>query len=172
MGVGKTTVGKLAAQKLGKTWIDTDEKIKNRIQMEISAFISLWGEQVFRDVETDLLRELSQGTNQIISLGGGTYIKVENQQLIQASGKAIYLFASYQTLASRLLPFAHTRPLISGNTESEILTRIHQLYENRLSVYQNADFLVVTDNKSISEVSYEVEEIIKNEDSNFSFTWT
>lgn len=171
MGVGKTTIGKLTAEKLGKLWIDTDEKIKNKVQMEISDFVSLKGEQAFRHLETDLLLKISQGTNQIISLGGGTFIKVENRELVQASGKAIYLFANYRTIVSRLLPFARSRPLISGNSKSEILTRIYQLYQDRLSVYQSADFRVITDQRSISEVSQDVEEIIKNEDSNFNFTW-
>ena len=95
MGAGKTTIGKELLNVLKDyTLIDMDSEIENREKMKISEIFEKYGEKHFRELETNLLKELSKNQNQIISTGGGVFEKEENRNILKETGTVFYLKAS------------------------------------------------------------------------------
>jgi len=130
-GSGKSTVGKLLNID-GFEWIDTDAEIERRCGCSIRELIETRGEAYFRDLETEVTREVSSVGGRIISTGGGTILREENVKSLKRNGKLFFLNADISRLQT-----TDSRPL--SNT-SEKLAR---LYEERLPIYkQTADVTV------------------------------
>jgi len=130
-GSGKSTVGKLLNTD-GFEWIDTDAEIERRCGCSIRELIETRGEAYFRDLETEVTREVSSVGGRIISTGGGTILREENVKSLKRNGKLFFLNADISRLQT-----TDSRPL--SNT-SEKLAR---LYEERLPIYkQTADVTV------------------------------
>ena len=91
MGAGKTTIGKLLAKHLGKTFYDTDHEIEKRTGVKVSTIFELEGEAGFRKREAAIIQELSQLNNIIMATGGGAILTEENRQLLKSNGTVIYL---------------------------------------------------------------------------------
>ncbi len=89
-GAGKTTIGKLLAEKLGKAFIDTDEEIKKRGKSP-EEIINKYGEERFREIETEVIKEISLKNNLVIATGGGAVLKEENIKALKRNGKIIFL---------------------------------------------------------------------------------
>ena len=146
-GCGKTTVINLCKEKYGKSVWDTDEYIVN-LHGNISDIFSRHGEEYFRGLETDAVREICKKDDCFISTGGGCVMRKENVKLFKDSGKIIYLKASKQTLLKRLEGDT-SRPLLAGNMEE----RLTELYNKRAAVYERvADIVVDTDGLTPEEV--------------------
>lgn len=159
MGAGKTTVGKKLAEKLHYKFQDTDEMIVSREGMSINEIFEKHGEEYFRNLETDLLKELVENNvdNVIFSVGGGLPIRKDNHTYLKKLGKVIYLYVAEATIRKRLAGDT-TRPLLRGS-EDEVKERINSLLSKRDPIYKEvADLVLETDNMSISKI---VEEIIK-----------
>lgn len=92
MGVGKTTVGVEIAKQTGRRWYDTDQMIVDRYG-KISDIFEYYGEEYFRRIETDIVKELAKKDNLVISAGGGLVLKSENNALLQENGKIVFLRA-------------------------------------------------------------------------------
>ena len=130
-GSGKSTVGKLLNID-GFEWIDTDAEVERRCGCSIRELIETRGEAYFRDLETEVTREVSSVGGRIISTGGGTILREENVKSLKRNGKLFFLNADISRLQT-----TDSRPL--SNT-SEKLAR---LYEERLPIYkQTADVTV------------------------------
>lgn len=152
MGVGKTSVGQILAQKLGRRWVDTDGLIVERYG-EIAAIFERFGEGHFRDLETEIIKELVQEDGLVISVGGGLVLKEENVALLKQNGKIVYLRASAETLAERLA-VGNNRPLLNTG---ELLPKVQGLLEERAPIYARAaDFTVDTEGKTIENVALEI----------------
>ena len=160
MGSGKTTVGVKIAEKTGRRWYDTDEVIADRYG-KISDIFEYYGEEYFRKIETNIVRELSSKDGLIISSGGGLVLKEENTKLLKKNGVIVFLRATKETLAKRL-KVDGTRPLLQAKTES-ILDRLDKLLKERTPVYESvADFTVDVDGKTPSEIADEIITAIRN----------
>ena len=96
MGTGKTVVSKLLAEQLGWSLIDTDELIVKKAGKTISQIFAEDGEVVFRQLESDVLADLQNISNQVISTGGGIILKEENRQLLKKLGRVILLEANLE----------------------------------------------------------------------------
>lgn len=142
-GCGKTTLGRLAAERLGKGFVDTDEKIVERIGMPISAFFAQNGEAAFREIETEVLREVSAQNGLVISTGGGVVKNPENIRLLKQNGKLIWL-----KRPAMLLESGNGRPLAP---DSEAAAK---LYHERLPLYTAAAEAIV-ENDSTPEIGLE-----------------
>ena len=102
MGAGKSTIGRLLANDLGLSFTDTDQEIEARCGADIAWIFDVEGEEGFRKRETDVLRDLSQQSAQIIATGGGTVMHVENRKIISATGFVVFLDAAVDTLVRRM----------------------------------------------------------------------
>ncbi|MBQ8658292.1 MAG: shikimate kinase [Clostridia bacterium] len=159
MGAGKTTIGIKIAERTGRRWYDTDGMIVDR-HGKISDIFEYYGEEYFRKLETDIVKELSQKDNLVISTGGGLVLKSENDKILQENGKIVFLRASLQTLAERL-KVDGTRPLLQTSTEN-IRDRLARLLKERSPVYESvADYIVDVDGKTPDEIADEVVSLVK-----------
>ncbi len=121
---GKTTVGRILSETLGIKVFDSDDEIKNRIGMEISDFFAKHGEKAFRDIESEVIAELSGKTGCIISTGGGAILREENIKNLKKNGRIYFLDRPLE----RLL-VTPDRPLSS---DSEALKK---RYDERYGIY-------------------------------------
>src|SRR5690606_40402950 len=96
MGVGKTTIGRLIAQKLGKVFIDLDDELELRSGASIPWIFDVEGEEGFRRREAELLREVTAGRDIVLSTGGGVVLSAENRQVLKSTGFVVFLNASVQ----------------------------------------------------------------------------
>ena len=157
MGSGKTTIGITIADRTQLRWYDTDELIVDKYG-KISDIFEYYGEAHFRKLETEIVRDLAQKDNLVISTGGGLVLKKENNELLQKNGKIIFLRAKLETLACRL-KVDGTRPLLQTSTET-LRDRLARLLQERTPVYELvADYIVDVDGKTPEEIAMEIIEI-------------
>src|SRR3954464_5808418 len=103
-GSGKSAVAQQAALRLGWDWVDADVELELRAGKSIAAIFADDGEQVFRDTETAVLRELLKRDRTLLALGGGVVLREENRRMLRAAGgMTIWLSASPETLCARIL---------------------------------------------------------------------
>ena len=154
MGAGKTTIGIKIAEISGLRWYDTDGLIVDR-HGKISDIFEYYGEAHFRKLETEIVKELAVKDGLVISTGGGLVLKKENNELLQANGKIVFLRASLETLAKRLRVDGE-RPLMRTSTEN-IRDRLARLLQERTPVYeQAADYIVDVDMKTPEQIAKEI----------------
>ena len=158
MGSGKTTVGKLASKKLGKSFIDSDHLIEERTGVRVPLIFEYEGEEGFRKRETKVLEELVTMKNIILATGGGIILEEINQKLLVKNGLVIYLKADYDLLASRLKSDL-TRPLLQG---VDIKEKLKNLLKERDPIYKSiSDYVIETKKKRATDIANEIEIIIK-----------
>ncbi len=138
MGSGKTTVGRLLAKKLKVPFIDIDEEIKLREGLDIPEIFSLKGEDYFRQLEFDILRELSRKFSQfVISTGGGLGANPKAMQYMKQNGTVIWLDADFSRIKRRILK-DFSRPLVKKLS----LQELENLYNKRRNIYSQAHIRV------------------------------
>jgi len=150
MGTGKTTVGKLLAERLGRHFIDTDELIEERQGMSIPEIFATLGEPAFRKMETDIATELGQKEGLVISTGGRLMLDPANVEALSVNGRVFCLVATPQEILSRIESDSdHHRPLLDVPNPGE---QIVELLQERKRGYQR--FLkMATDEKHPSEIT-------------------
>lgn len=150
MGCGKTSVGVKLSYRMRMAVEDTDKLIERREGRSISEIFSDDGEEYFRQLETDLLKELTEkggGSRKIYSVGGGTPVSAENRRLLRKLGTVVYLRVSPETVYGRLKNDT-SRPLLQcGNP----LERIRELMEERREAYETCADIVVDADKADME---------------------
>lgn len=145
MACGKSTVGRILADKTGIKFIDLDEYIVNSCGLSIPEIFDRFGENAFRELETIALSKIfNKETNLILSLGGGTFINEESRKLITKFSKSIYLQTDFEKIVQRLLKNTQGRPL-SKNADF--------LYKVREPIYSKADLIINTLDKSPEEIA-------------------
>lgn len=151
MGAGKTTVGVKIAEMTGRRWYDTDQMIVDR-HGNISDIFEYYGEEYFRRLESDIVKELAAKDDLVISTGGGLVLKRENGELLRENGRIVFLRASLETLVKRLKVYDN-RPLLQKDS-GVIADKLAELLRARMPVYEHvADFIVDVDGKSIEETA-------------------
>ena len=154
MGSGKSSVARLLGDRLNAFVLDTDEKIERDADMKISRIFEEFGEERFRDMETELLRSMKdENAGFLISTGGGMPMRPENRKLLKELGTVIYLKASPEVIARRL-EHDTTRPLLVGaKLLSEKEERIGAMLKLRNGAYTEcADIVIDTDDLSVEEI--------------------
>jgi len=138
MGSGKSTLGRKLANKLGLQFVDMDHYIEQRNCKTIPQLFSEEGEEVFREKERQALEELSEFTDLVIATGGGAPCFFDNMDLMNRTGKTIYLDIHPKILAHRLKHSKTERPLIKGKSEAELIRFIDETLEKRNRFYKQA----------------------------------
>lgn len=154
MGCGKTTVGELLSRRLGWRFVDLDNRIQDRAGSTIPQIFSNHGEARFRQIEREALLQLMEEMLTIptvVALGGGTFVQLENQSLLQQSAwPAIFLDADVQDLWERCRSGEGERPLARDENQ------FRQLHEARRSFYMEATVRVDTRGKDAESVAAEI----------------
>lgn len=154
MGAGKTTVGKLLAKHLGKTFYDTDHVIEQRTGVKIPTIFELEGETGFRKRETAIIEELTQLDNVVLATGGGAVIEQDNRRLLMQHGYVIYLRANVHDLWYRTRNDKH-RPLLQN---VDVKARLEQLYHQRNPLYtETASLIVDTGSQPVANILNQIE---------------
>jgi shikimate kinase len=138
-GCGKSTVGRHLARQLGLRFVDSDAEIEHRIGMSIREFFERQGESAFRDIEQDVIEELTQVDGQLIATGGGAVLRPSNREALHARTHVFYLRATAEELHRRLRHDT-LRPLLQVE---DPLKRLRDLYRERDPLYRRTAHFVV-----------------------------
>lgn len=138
MACGKTTFGRALARATGREFIDLDFYIEQRFRMSISRIFAEKGEEEFRRMESAMLREAGAFENVIVACGGGTPCFNGNMDWMLANGTTLFLEASPERIAQRLIANSSRRPLMAGKSPEEIRAAIAEGLAARLPHYTRA----------------------------------
>lgn len=139
MGAGKSTVGRLLARRLGKTFIDTDHEIEKRNGVTIPLIFEIEGEDGFRKREQEVLADLAQEPDVVLSTGGGIVLRPENREVLRNQGFVVYLSARPELLAERTR-HDKSRPLLNV---ADPLARLRELHAIRDPLYREVAHAIV-----------------------------
>ena len=142
MGAGKSTLGRLLADMLGKTFVDSDRVIEERAGADIPWIFDLEGESGFRQRELQVLEDLTRETGLVLATGGGAVTRPENRQVLAARGTVIYLRTAIPTQLRRTSK-DRNRPLLQKPDPEAILTEL--LRQREPHYLEIADIVVDTD---------------------------
>jgi shikimate kinase len=163
MGSGKTSVGKVLAGHLSYRFCDTDEMLERKAGDTINHIFAIRGEEYFRLMETELLKEMLPDIDRtVISTGGGLPLREQNAELLKKIGYVVFLKASKETTVQRLRG-DRTRPLLQGG---ELEQKVEKLLDLRTPLYERAAHkIIITDNSTIEDIAVRVmEEYLKQTD--------
>ena len=150
MGSGKTTVGHALSQELGLPFYDLDWYIETRMHCTVKQIFDEKGEEGFRKIEHNLLHEVAEFENVIISCGGGTPCFFDNIDYINRQGETVYLKCTTDVLYKHLKMGKSVRPLLLNKTPDEVKTFIEAQLKDRAPFYEKAKHIVdvsLMDNK-------------------------
>ena len=156
MGTGKSAVGRAVAQRLGRPFIDLDERIETREGRAIAEIFRDQGEPYFRDVESSVIAEAAAQEGAVIATGGGAVLRPQNVERLKANGVLICLRADAETIAKRISR-KPSRPLLAG--EGDVRERIERLLSQRAPAYAVADVTIDSDDHPVDRV---VEEVLRH----------
>ena len=138
MGSGKTTVGKALSKETGMMFYDLDWYIENRMRKTVSQIFAERGEEGFRKIEYNMLHEVAEFEDVIISCGGGTPCFFDNMDYLNGQGDVVYLKSTPETLYHHLLMAKVERPLLKGKSPEELIAYITEHLAEREPFYQKA----------------------------------
>lgn len=146
-GCGKSTVGRQLARQLGLPFVDSDAEIERRLGMPIRDWFAAHGETSFRDIEQDMIDELTQRPGLVLATGGGAVLRPANRDALHARTHAFYLRSSPEELFRRLRHDTQ-RPLLQV---ADPQLRLRELFRERDPLYRRvAHFVVETPRPSVS----------------------
>jgi shikimate kinase len=155
MGAGKTSVGKLLARRLGKTFIDADHEIERITGVRIPLIFEIEGESGFRARESKILAELITRSHIVLATGGGAVLLEQNRRLLSERGTVVYLRATPQDLWHRTR-HDRNRPLLHT---ANPLAKLNDLFVERDPLYREVAHLIVdTGNQSLSSLAHRLEQ--------------
>lgn len=138
MGAGKTTLGKVLAESLGLPFYDLDWYIESRMMKTVPQLFAERGEDGFRKVEHNMLHEVAEFEDVVISCGGGTPCFYDNMEYMNAQGDTVYLKASPEVLYAHLQMGKVERPLLKNKTREEMQAFIQEQLAEREKYYTKA----------------------------------
>ena len=145
---GKSTVGKILAERLGRAFVDTDELVREKAGMQIPEIFEKYGEDYFRELEARAVSEIAAQTSSVIATGGGGPLRASNTRALKQKGRIIFLDRPLDALT----PTAD-RPLTSNNDA------MVKIYNQRYGIYSDAADMVVEASRDAQSVAHEIERI-------------
>lgn len=162
MGAGKTSVGKMLAKRLSKTFFDSDHEIERTTGVRIPVIFEIEGEEGFRLRESRMLAELVQKRNIVLATGGGAILSEENRKLLSSHGTVIYLRATINDLWHRTR-HDKSRPLLQT---SDPLGKLRELLLQRDPLYcEVASIIIDTGSQSLSNLTHKIVQRLVQPDS-------
>ena len=140
MGSGKTTVGKALAKEIGLPFYDLDWYIESRMRKKVSQIFAEQGEEGFRRIERNMLHEVAEFEDVVVSCGGGTPCFFDNMDYLNNQAQVVYLKADPEVLHKHLLMGKGDRPLLKGKSPEELITFIREQLEKREPFYTKARY--------------------------------
>ncbi len=156
MGTGKTAVGELLSKKLGRDFLELDEIIEKKEHTSIREIFEEKGEEYFRKLEKETVKETVDKKGVIISAGGGAVLDDENFKNLKENGILICLEASVDVILKRT-KLRKTRPLLNVPDPRK---NIEELLKKRSPYYKKADFCINTVNLTIEEIVNKILELV------------
>ncbi len=155
-GSGKTTIGRCLAKKLGLDFFDCDVEITEKQGKSVSQIFSQQGEQVFRNLETDLLKNHLPQSDFVISTGGGIIERAENTEILRDCGIVVFINRPTENILGDI--DVTNRPLLAHD-----INKLNTLFKRRFELYKNACHFQVDNTKDIDDVVIKIiDEVNKN----------
>lgn len=146
-GSGKTTVGKQLARRLQLPFVDSDHEIEQRLGCSIREFFEREGEARFRDIEAEVIDELTRSGPMVLSTGGGAVLRPENRQCLRSRGKVFYLRSTPEDVFRRVR-HDRNRPLLQV---ADPLQKLRELHAARDPLYREvAHYVIETGRPSVA----------------------
>mgnify|MGYP002597048398 CR=1 FL=1 len=145
MGSGKTTLGNALSKELGLPFFDLDWYIENRFCRTVSRLFAERGEEGFRHIEREMLHEVAEFENVVISTGGGAPCFFDNMDFMNRTGKTVFLDVHPDVLFRRLRVAKQQRPILQGKEDDELKAFIVQALEKRAPFYHQAQYIFNAD---------------------------
>jgi len=146
MGAGKSTVGQLLAAELGCVFVDLDAAVEEAAGRSVEKVFAAFGEEHFRTLEAEQLRETAQFERCIVATGGGTPVEIANRQWMRAHGVIVWLAVPFEVLEGRVTEGA-SRPLWRDPSHAR------DLFDRRQDSYRDCDLAIEAENKAASDVA-------------------
>ena len=153
MGSGKSTLGRMLAEKLMIDFLDTDDMIEKNEKKSINEIFESKGEDVFRALETELVQDLSVRRDYVLSVGGGLPAIEGMMQKLNDMGTTIYLKVSNEELVRRLILDAEHRPLIKGMDQKQLEVLVSERLTVREKFYEQAKIVLNSDHLTLDTLS-------------------
>ena len=154
MGAGKSTVGRELSLKLHCPFVDLDSEIEKAEAIPVREIFERFGEPRFRQIEREHLKRISEASPSVVALGGGAYVDSENRRIVDETGVAVWLDASFSAIRERVRPDG-MRPLLAD------VEQARRLYAQRLPSYKLARIHILTDNRLPDAIAQEIAERLK-----------
>ncbi|MCK9478997.1 MAG: chorismate mutase [Firmicutes bacterium] len=150
MGSGKTSKGKVVANRLGMRFVDIDEKIEKEQKMSVAQLFQTLGETAFRRLESEKIKRYAKRKNYLISTGGGAVLCHESMELLQKNGVTIFLNRDIDIIVNSI--DAKNRPLLKDGTQ-----KLYDIYNERLPLYKRwSDIEIRNEHETIDEAADEI----------------
>lgn len=161
-GAGKTTVGKILAEKLKREFVDCDEYIEATAHLSIREIFELCGESYFRVVESEALAQITKKNGQVISTGGGAVLRYKNVRNLKTNSVVFFLDADPDTAVERIAndpSSAQRRPAL---TEKDVATEVKEQAAFRRPYYlKAADHTIETTGRTAAQAAAEILRILQ-----------
>ncbi len=161
-GAGKTVVGQYISNKLNMEFLDTDDIILQKTGKTIKDIFEKFGEEYFRQLESQVILENCLEGNKVISTGGGAILKDINRKALKENGILYFLKGTIETLISNIQSspsWENHRPLLN---KGSLYDNMQNMIRDRYKLYEeSADYIIDIDNKSINEIGDEIIFIFK-----------
>ena len=139
-GCGKTTLGRALARSTGLQFVDLDHYIEGRFSCSVSDIFARMGEERFRRIEYNLLREVGEITDVIVACGGGTPCFFDNMDYMNSRGDTVWLHAGRERLVERLVRAGARRPAIAGLSRAEVGAYVDAAGRSREPYYSRSRY--------------------------------
>jgi len=159
MGTGKTAVGRELSRLLNMKLIDVDTEIEKSQGITINEIFKSFGELRFREIETGMIKKVTENKNIIISTGGGAVLKEENMDALRKNGVIVCLMATPETILKRTSDDSN-RPLLQVE---DPFRKIKELLDFRMPFYKKSDIILDTEGKTPLQIAEEIIERIKDD---------
>ena len=162
MGAGKTTIGHALAKVLGVPFYDLDWYIESRMRKTVKQIFDEKGEDGFRSIEHNMLHEVAEFENVVVSCGGGTPCFFDNIDYMNSQADTVYLKATPEVLYEHLQMGRTVRPLLLGKSPEEVRTFIREQLQEREKFYTKARYTLDVNLMDIHEkINITVQELLR-----------
>ncbi len=153
MGSGKTTVGRRLAKHMDYEFVDIDQLFEKRYRLSVSAFFEKYDENAFRQIEKELIEEVSTSSKLVISTGGGAPCFFENLEMMKKTGVVVYLQMAVKSLVDRLSNAKKIRPILKNLSGDELYSFIENQLSDRELFYNQANITMQGESLNINTLA-------------------